>query len=137
MKCENCPTRICLDDDVKGCPYVGTQTTRQFTFTEKFEDCCNDIQRSIDQVEEIIEMRKSLGNTTLPTPAQIGLVSEYFRVCRPFSKPAEYTKQAYFAYIRDVVMKDEEFQRHKSYGSGVDEDWCMEFCQNDVWTEEY
>lgn len=110
MRCEGCPSRACLSNGG-----ICDQRARG----SSFKDClCNH-------------------ESNPPTDAQIRLVQAYLRYTI-FVRPPNYTKQAYYEFIRDVVVKDQGFRyesREKS--SASDEDQIMEFCQNDVWCEEY
>lgn len=110
MRCEDCPSRACLSNGG-----VCDQRTR----TSSFKDCLRN-QKSDP-----------------PTDRQIKLVQAYLRY-NIFVRHPDYTKQAYYEFIRDVVVKDQGFRYDSMCIPYVpDEDHIMEFCQNDVWCEEY
>lgn len=152
MVCENCPTRECLDLGLHTCPYNYPNQHRQNQVNAELQrsvDSINELsernleyhrrQRISDQVQECIRRDRpalTCSRSVPPTAKQQNLVQEYLRFNRWVKRPP-FTKQGYYLFIRDVVMTDLEFQSNRFYQSGLDEDWIMEFCQNDVWTEEY
>ena len=73
---------------------------------------------------------------TTPTTKQIHLVENICHVLNitdfPFSS-SQFTKYTYSKFIAAHI---EEY-REVVDNAQVDEDWCYEFCVNDVWCEEY
>lgn len=73
---------------------------------------------------------------TAPTTKQIRLVDNICRVLNitdfPFSS-SQFTKYAYSKFIAAHIEEYNEVVDNTM----VDEDWCYEFCQNEVWTEHY
>lgn len=111
MRCEDCPSRACLNNG-------GVCDPR--TCTSSLKDCLHPRQFNP------------------PTDKQINLVQAYLRYNR-FIKHPDYSKQAYYEFIRDVVVKDVGFRYYSTRVQYIpdEDDDIIGFCQDDVWCEEY